>query len=132
MKNKIAKVLTKGLIFTFACSSILTIILLHIFYNQEASGHEGGLIIVLDLYGIVASLILTICSATVYLNIKDNIRNNPLNLLLSFFVAPLLFILVFAVNYTKDDIWQVYFIIAASFFLTHTIHYFKFIKMNFQ
>jgi hypothetical protein len=129
MKNKVAKILTKGLLLTFICSSVLTLISIHIFYHKEASDHEGGLIFVLDLYGIVASFILTISSTSVYLNVIEKIRGNRLNSFLSFFTVPLLLLLVFLTSYTKDEIWQVYTIIMVSFFLIHAIHYVRFIKL---
>jgi hypothetical protein len=132
MKNKIAKFLTKGLLLTFICSTVLTIIAVHIFYNEEASGHEGGLIFVLDLYCIAALLVLTICSATVYLNLQEKVRNNSQNLFLSFFSTPLLFILALFAKSTAADIWQVHTIIFFSFLLIHTIHYLKFKKVSFQ
>jgi heme/copper-type cytochrome/quinol oxidase subunit 4 len=97
--------------------------------HKEASGHEGGLIIVLDLYGIVASFLLTISCVTVYLNIKDKVRLHPTKKLLSFFLAPVVILLVFLMNYTKDDIWQLYAIIFVCFFLSHFIHYFGFLKL---
>ena len=129
MKNKVVKILTKGLLQTFICSSILSIILLHIIYREEASGHEGGLIFILDLYAIVVAFILTVSSAFVYLNVKEKIRQRRLDSFLSFYAGPIFSLLVFLTSYTKDGIWQVYAIFLVSFFLFHTIHYIRFTKL---
>jgi hypothetical protein len=129
MKNKVVKILTKGLLLTFIRSSVLSIIALHIFYREEASGNEGGLIFILDLYAIVVALILTISSTFAYLNVKEKIRHNRLDSFLTFFAGPIFLLLVFLTSNTKDGILQAYIIFLVSFFLFHTIHYVRFTKL---
>lgn len=131
IKRKISISLVKGLLFTFMVSSILSVILLHIIYREEASGHEGGLIIVLDLMAVVALVALCISATTVFFNLNQEIRCNFWLSFASFFALPALIIMVSFLSDWINDLDEVKILVTASFLTTNAVYFFRFRNKKF-
>jgi hypothetical protein len=114
-------------------SSILTFLAIQIYYSKDAGSLEGNQgIFIMILAGIFWTLVLTLCSLTVFFNINDKVRHNRLYSILTFFFAPFLLSTIVFIKSDFQDMWQSFFIMTISFFLTHFYFYYKFINTDFD
>lgn len=129
MKTKIITHLTKNLIFTFFISCVLTALSIFIFYNNRLGsleGNSGFLLFIIG--GCISSLVLTVLSTTVYLNIYDKIRSDNIYSLLTFFLLPGLFTLGIFISNIDSDIWSLYLILTLPYILIQIYFYLYFKK----
>ena len=129
MRSVIAKRLTKNLFLTLLISSVLSFLGVNAFY-ADGAGHleRDQYIFIIEIMNICWTFILTLCSLTVYLNLNANIRSNRVYCMLTFFLLPVLLILVmFSLN-GFDDMWEPFAITSGTFVVTHLFFYIRFLK----
>jgi len=129
MRSVITKQLTKNLFLTFLISSVLTFLGVNTFYADIRGSLEGNqAVFIMAIMGICWTFILTLCSLTVYLNLYANIRSNGVYRMLTFFLLPVLSMLVMFILGGFDDIWQLFAIASGTFVITHLFFYIRFLK----
>lgn len=133
MRLIIAKRLTKNLFLTFLISSVLTFLGVNVFYADTKGSLEGNQVVfIIVIASICWTLILTLCSLTVYLNLYASIRGSRIYSMLTFFLLPLSLILVmFSLN-GFDDMWKSFAITSGTFVITHLFFYMRFLKGSYD
>jgi len=132
-KKIITNRLSKYLLLTFLVSSFLTFLAIQIYYSKEAGSLEGNQgIFIMVLAGIFWTLILTLSSLTVFFNINDKVRHNKFYSALTFFFSPFLLTTIVFITSDSKDMWQSFFIMTVSFFVTHFYFYYKFTSTDFD
>ena len=113
-------------------SSFLTFLAIQIFYSKESGSLEGNQgIFIMILAVLIWTLILTLSSLTVFLNLYDKVRHSKLYCTLTFFFIPLLVTTVVYVTGEFKNMWQSFLIMTVSFFMTHFYFYYKFTRKDF-
>jgi hypothetical protein len=126
-KRIIAKRLSKGLLFTFLISSVLTFFAIQIYHSKDAGSLEGNQgIFIMILASIFWNLILTISSLTIFLNLYDSIRHKLWISILTYFLLPILVTTLFFITSDFQEMWDSFFIITGLYFLTQTYCFIKF------
>lgn len=132
MRSVIAKQLTKNLFLTFLISIVLTFLGLNTFYAGTRGSLEGNQIVfIIIIMSIFWIFILTLCSLTVYLNLYAGIRGNRVYCMLTFFLLPMLLILVMSGLTGFDSMWESFAITNGAFVITHVFFYMRFRKSNY-
>lgn len=131
MRSVIAKQLTKNLFLTFLISSVLTFLGLNTFDADTRGSLEGNQVVFITIVvSICWMLILTLGSLTVYLNLYATIRSNHVYCMLTFFLLPVLLILMmFSMSGSNDLGW--FAITNGAFVITHVFFYMRFRKSNY-
>lgn len=132
-KKQITRQLSKNLLLTFLFGSCLMFISILVFYSKEAGSLEGNSgITIFILAGIFWTLVLTLSSVTVFLNLNDQVRQSKLFSFLTFFFLPLTLATIVFILSDFKDLWQPFFIMTVSFLSVQTYFYRRFAKTNFD
>ena len=130
-KTQLKKRLLKNLLFTFLLSSWLTILSLLVFYSHKIGSLEGNSgIILIVIAGILWTLVLSLFSATLFLNIIDQVRNRVLLSFLTFYLLPISMAIVVFIVGRLQSLWQPFLIVTLSFVLVQTFFYIKFLNLK--
>lgn len=110
---------------------MLTFLGLNTFYADTRGSLEGNQVVFITIVaGICWTLILTLCSLTVYLNLYADIRGNRVYCMLTFFLLPVLLILVmFGLSGFNDLGWLA--ITNGAFLITHVFFCIRFLKSGY-
>jgi hypothetical protein len=131
MRKQIIYRLTRNLILAFFISCVLTSLLILICYNNNLGSLEGNSGVALFIIGgCISSLVLTILSTTVYLNIFDKIRADSVHSFLTFFLLPTLFTIAIIVCNIDSDIWLLYLILTLPFIMIQIYFYRDYKKVS--
>ena len=90
-------------------------------------GNSGVTLFIIG--GFLLSLIMTLLSTTVYLNIYDSIRNDNIKRLMTFFLLPILVLITTFFTNGNFDMWKLYLVLCIPFILTHIYFYLNFKKI---
>ena len=128
-RNQFIKQLSLNLLFTFLVSSFLTFLVIEIFYSKEADSLEGSQgVFIMVLAGICWSLILAICSLTVFFNLNDKIKRNRFYSFLSFYLVPALVAIIVFIESDSRDMINSFLIMTIPFFIVQSYFFIKFTK----
>lgn len=126
-QGNIIKQLSKGLGLTFLISVLFMFLAVEGFYSLTSKSLAGGRgPIVMAIPGFFWTLILTLFSATVFLNLYPPIRNNAFNCFLSFYLSPFVFSTTVAIDKVAVDVLPDFMIITLPFFFVHSCFFIRF------
>ena len=131
MTKNISKVLSVILLKTFFISSLLTFLAYQIInsgHNQSLESKQGDFIEAIA--GVFWTLVLTICSLTVYFNLIERIRNKPILCFLSFFFLPVLVTFIFWSSGDRNSEWLAFYVNTIIFILTLCFFYISFVRQK--
>ena len=131
MTKNISKVLSGILLKTFFISSLLTFLAYQIIdsgHNQSLESKQGDFIEAIA--GVFWTLVLTICSLTVYFNLIERIRNKPILCFLSFFFLPVLVTFIFWSSGDRNSEWLAFYVNTIIFILTLCFFYISFVRQK--
>jgi cytochrome bd-type quinol oxidase subunit 2 len=131
MMPNISKVLSGILLKTFFLSSLLTVLAYQIIYSRQYQSFEskqGNFIETIG--GVFWTLVLTICSLTIFLNLNEKVRNRPILCILSFFFLPTLVTFIIWTIGDRNSEWLTFFINTFIYFLTLSFFYIFFVRQK--
>ena len=131
MTPNISKVLSGILLKTFLISSLLTFLAYQIInsrHSQSLESKQGGFIEALA--GIFWTLVLTICTLTVYFNLIEKVRNRPIFSFLSFFFLPILVSFIFWAAGDRNSEWLTFYVNTIIFISTLCFFYILFVRQK--
>lgn len=126
--NNITRFLSISLFKIFAISCLLTMLAYQILnskYNHTLEQKQGDFIE--SIAGVIWTLVLTICSLTVYFNNIEAVRSKPKLCILSFFLSPITVSFIFWYLGNQNGQWLSFYITTIIFLLTLTFYYCRFI-----
>jgi cytochrome bd-type quinol oxidase subunit 2 len=130
------KYLWKSLLYTFLASAFLAFLLIQIAFSKESDGLEAKQAVLLfAVAGVFWSLALSICSTTVFLNLYPQIRQNNFYRFTSYYVVPLLaVVLIVVTTYSPDSpkMTGQFLISNIPFFAVHTCFFIDFSRTTFE
>ena len=131
MTPNITKVLSGILLKTFLISSLLTFFAYQIInarHSQSLESKQGDFIDAIA--GVFWTLVLTICTLTIYFNLIDRVRDRPMLCFLSFFFLPLLVTFIFWSTGDKNSHWLTSYVNTLIFILTLSFFFILFIRQK--
>lgn len=131
VQKRLFKILSANLAFTFIASSLVTLITYRILSSRDTSSLEGKQADFIEaIAGIFWILVLTVSSATVYLNLRDRVRRKIILSFISFFLLPILLTILFRTLGHKDTEWLSFYIATSYYLIGHSISYLMFVRLN--
>lgn len=127
MNTKISRYLFLSLLKTFVICSVLTLVgyqIINAKYNYTLEQKQGNFIEAIA--GVFWTLVLTLSTITVYLNLIKPIRRTPILCFLSFFLLPLLITIFFWYLGDHNGEWLSFYVNTFLFFCTLAFFYIKF------
>lgn len=132
IRKKLVKQLWVGLLLTFLISSCLTLLVVNVAFSKSMTGNEGKqAILIVSIIAVIFIFILTLLSATLFLNLIPGVRNNFLLSFLTYYLLPLSAALIVGFDDDFIDMWVVFLTISVSFFAVHTYFFVRFRKVAF-
>ena len=131
MTPNISKVLSGILLKTFLISSLLTFLAYQIINSRDSQSLEskqGDFIEAIA--GVFWTLVLTICSLTIYFNLIDPVRNRPILCFLSFFFLPTLVTFIFWSTGDRNSDWLTFYVNTGIFILTLSFFFILFVRQK--
>lgn len=130
------KYLWKSLLYTFLASAFLAFLLIQIAFSKESDGLEANQeVFLFAVAGVFWSLVLTIGSTTVFLNLYPQIKHNDFYRFVSYYGVPLVAaLLVTVATYSSGSLKTAgqFLISNIPFFAVHTYFFIDFSRKNFD
>jgi hypothetical protein len=130
--NNIARYLRKSFLYALLLNPFIAFLSVQIVNSRIASSLEGNqAVFIVSLLGIFCSLILTICSATIFLNVYPSFRKDNIYVFFSYYAVPIIAaMLPWTKTGTADtNMLSTFFAVTIPFFALQTFFYLKFLKM---
>ena len=131
MTQNISKVLSGILLKTFLISSVLTFLadqIINSRHSQSLESKQGDFIETIA--GVIWTLVLTICTLTIYFNLLDRVRNSPILCFHSFFFFPTLVTFIFWSTGDRNSTWFTFYINTGIFILTLLYFFILFVRQK--
>jgi len=131
MTPNISKVLSGILLKTFLISSVLTFLAYQIInsrHSQSLESKQGNFIEAIA--GVFWTLVLTICTLTIYFNLFSRVRNRPILCFLSFFFLPILVTFIFWSTGDRNSDWLTFYVNTGIFILTLLFFFILFVRQK--
>ena len=130
MNDNLSAYLRKHWLYAFLINAVVTCITVLVIYSPLTGSLEGnGAVSIVAITGVIWSLFLTACSASIFLNLYARVRNDKIYAFFSYFIPPIIAALLGGANVGSHDMLPLFFTVNIPFFITQTVFYIKFLKV---
>ncbi|GAA3993329.1 hypothetical protein [Mucilaginibacter dorajii] len=131
-RDIILKQLRKGWLTTLVLSPLAACLAIQLVLLKPSEGFEGKqAALVLSILGAILAIVLVVGAATLFLNLYPDVRNEKSYIFFSWYLIPVLLIIIFVTtsdSTDEPDMWPLFAAAALPFFCIHTWFFIRFIK----
>jgi hypothetical protein len=133
MTENLGAYLRKHWLYAFITNATATFIIVIVVNSPMMGSLEGnGAVSIAATMGIIWSLFLTACSASIFLNLYAKVRNNKIYVFFSYFIPPIIAALLVGASVGSSNALPSFIAVNIPFFVTQTVFCIKFLKVASQ
>jgi len=121
--------LQKNLLYAFLINALLAFLSVQIVYSHLTGSMEGNQgVMIVALSGAMWSAFLTVCSATIFLNVYPSIRTDKIYVFFTYYLIPIIAALIAGGYMRSSGMLPAFFTVTIPFFISQTVFYIRFLK----